>query len=113
MFKEMAQMAALMKHLPRIKEEIPRFQQRMGQITAEGDAGAGMVRVRANGRMELLSCNISPEAMKTGDHEMLGDLIIAAANQALTRARQQTADEARQIATSLGLPAGFEIPGLT
>lgn len=44
MFKELGQMASLMKNLPKIREEMGKLQERMGQITAEGDAGAGMVR---------------------------------------------------------------------
>src|SRR5258707_7745804 len=56
MFKELGQMAGFLRQLPRIKEEMDRLQQRLGQLTAEGDAGGGMVRVRVNGRLEVLAC---------------------------------------------------------
>src|SRR5437868_3391669 len=103
-FKELGQLAGLMKHLPKIKEEMDRFQQRLAQITAEGDAGGGMVKVRVNGNLEILSCILSEEAMGINDREMLEDLIKGAVNQALTRARQQTAEEANKMASGLGLP---------
>ena len=41
MFKEIGQLAGLMRNLPKIKEEMERLQQRLGQLVAEGDAGAG------------------------------------------------------------------------
>ena len=112
MFKEFGQLAGLMKQLPKIKEEVERLQQRLAQITAEGDAGAGMVKVSVNGKMEVLSCSISEEALKLNDREMLEDLVKAAVNQALERARRQTAEETGKMAAGLGLPPGMNLPGL-
>ena len=112
MFKGLGQLASLMTQLPKIKEEMDRLQQRLGQIMAEGDAGGGMVKVRANGKLEVLSCTLSDEALKLNDREMLEDLIKAATNQALAKARQLTAEETGKMATSLGLPPGLNIPGL-
>lgn len=112
MFKELGQVAKLMGQLPKIKEEMGKLQERLGQITAEGDAGGGMVKVKANGRMEVVSCTLSEEAFKGGDREMLGVLIKGAVNQAIERARQQAAEETNKMAANLGLPAGMNIPGL-
>src|SRR6266550_21400 len=107
MFKELGQFVGLMKNLPKIREEMDRLQQRLGQISGEGDAGGGMVKVRVNGRMEVLACQISDEAMKLNDREMLEDLIRAATNQALTKVKQQNADEMGKVAAGLGLPPGL------
>jgi DNA-binding YbaB/EbfC family protein len=112
MFQGLGQLANLMKALPRIKEEAQRLQERVGQITAEGDAGAGMVKAKVNGRMELVACTISEEALKGNDREMLEDLIKSAVNQALAKARQQVAEETSKMATGLGLPPGMELPGM-
>jgi nucleoid-associated protein EbfC len=112
MFQGLGQLANLMKALPRIKEEAQRLQERVGQITADGDAGAGMVKVKVNGRMELVACTISDEAMKLNDREMLEDLIKSAVNQALAKARQQVAEETSKMASGLGLPPGMELPGM-
>lgn len=108
-FKEIGQLAGLMKQLPKIKEEMEKFQQQLGQITAEGDAGGGMVKAKINGRMELLSCTISDEALK--DREMLEDLVVAAVNHAMQKVREQTAQEAGKMANGLGLPPGMALPG--
>ncbi len=55
MFKGIGQLAGLMGNLPRIREEMDKLQQRLPQLTAEGDAGAGMVKVRVNGRLEVIA----------------------------------------------------------
>jgi len=111
MFKELGQMATLFKQLPKIKEEVAKFQQKLGQITAEGSAGGDVVTIRVNGRYEVLSCRISEEATKLNDREMLEELIRSAANQAIERVRQQVAEETSKMASGLGLPPGMSLPG--
>jgi DNA-binding YbaB/EbfC family protein len=111
-FKGLGQIASLLGNLPKLQEEMDKFQQRVGQITAEGDAGAGMVRVRVNGRMEMLGCTLSDEALRLNDREMLEDLIKAATNQAIDKVRAQLKEETGKMATGVGLPPGINLPGL-
>lgn len=111
MLKELGQIAGLMRHLPKIREEMERLQQRLGQLSAEGTAGGGMVRAKVNGRLEVVSCRISDEAMRLNDRELLEDLIRAALNQALERARQLLAEETSKVTSGLGLMPGQGLPG--
>ncbi|HLJ94575.1 MAG TPA: YbaB/EbfC family nucleoid-associated protein [Gemmataceae bacterium] len=111
-FKQFGQMANLLQQLPKIREEMERLQQRLGQLVAEGDAGAGMVKVRVNGKLEMLSCSVSEELFRQNDREMLEDLIRSATNQALERARQQAAEETGKMAAGFGLPSGLGLPGM-
>jgi hypothetical protein len=115
MFKEMGQIANLMQQLPRIKEEMEKLQQRMGQLVAEGDAGAGMVKVRVNGRYEIQAVQLTDEALKDNDREMLEDLVKAATNQAIGKVRQLVTDETAKMANGLGVPPGMgmNLPGMT
>jgi len=113
MFKEIGQIAGMLRQLPKLKEGMDRLQERLGQLTAEGDAGGGMVKVRVNGRMEMVACQLSEEALRLNDREMLEDLIRSATNQAIGRVRQLAAEETSKMATGLGLPAGMGLPGLT
>ena len=76
MFKEFGQIMSLMKNMPKMQASMQEMQQKLGQISVEGNAGAGMVVVKVNGRMEVTSCVISDEAMKLNDRDMLADLII-------------------------------------
>src|SRR5208337_962200 len=99
MFKEIGQIANLMKNAGKIREEMQKLHDRLGQLTTDGDAGAGMVKVTVNGNMEVVACRISDECMQLNDREMLEDLIRAAMNQALQRSRQLAADETSKMAT--------------
>src|SRR4051794_21229582 len=101
MFGKLGQIASMLGNMPRIQEEMQKFQQNLGQIIAEGDAGGGVVKVRVNGRMEVLSCQLLDSTLAGGDRELLEDLIKAATNQALQKIRQQVAEEYTKMFTSL------------
>jgi DNA-binding YbaB/EbfC family protein len=111
MFKEMGSLMGLMGKLPKIKEEIDKLQQRLAQATVEGQAGGGMVTVKMTGKFAVQSCTITDEALK--DRELLEDLIAAATNQAVEKAKQLMAEESQKLAAEIGLPPGLGIPGLT
>jgi DNA-binding YbaB/EbfC family protein len=108
----LGQFAKIMGQLPRLQEEAAKMRERLEQIVAEGDAGAGMVKVRVNGRMIVLGCTISPDAVALNDREMLEDLIKAATNQALEKARQALSEETAKLMGGMGLPPGINLPGL-
>lgn len=116
MFKEIGAMMKLLGNKGQIQEEMQKFQASVGQITAEANAGGGMVTVKVNGRLELLSCTITDDAMKLNDREMLEDLLVAATNQALNKVREQIAAESAKMAAGMGLPPGMlgggGIPGI-
>jgi len=110
MFKELGQFAGILTQLPKIRAEMEKLQQRLGQLIVDGDAGGGMVKVRVNGKMEIVACTLSDEALRLDDREMLEDLIRAAGNQALERIRQVIAEETARATTSFGLPSGMDLP---
>jgi hypothetical protein len=116
MIKELGSMMNLLGNRGKIAEEMQKFQQSIGGLTAEGVAGAGYVTVKVNGRMEVLSVKISDEAMALNDREMLEDLIVAAANQAFGRVRDLIAQETAKMTSNLGLPpgmmGGMGLPGI-
>jgi hypothetical protein len=115
MFKELGSMMSLLKNQGKIQEEFQKFQSQVGSIVAEATSGAGFVTAKVNGKMEILSVRITEEAMKLNDREMLEDLIAAAVNQALTKVRQQIAEESAKMAAGMGLPPGLlgGIPGMS
>jgi DNA-binding YbaB/EbfC family protein len=112
MFKELGAMMNMLGNKGKIQEEIQKFQAQVGTITAEATAGAGYVTVKVNGRLEVQSVRISEEAMQLNDREMLEDLIAAATNQALTKVREQLAQESAKMAANIGLPPGMLGGGL-
>jgi len=104
MLKGIGQLMGLMKNMGKLQEEAEKLQQRLASLTVEGAAGGGMVTVKMNGKMEVLSCVISEEAWKQQDRELLEDLIRGATNQALEKAKQLAAEETSKMTQSLGLP---------
>lgn len=107
MFKELGSMMSLLGNRGKIQEEMQKFQETLGKITAEANAGGGLVTAKVSGHMELLSVKLSDEAAKLNDREMLEDLIVAAVNAAMAKCREQVAAETTKMAGSLGLPPGM------
>src|SRR5260221_12091235 len=99
-FKGLGKIAELMRALPRVKAEMEGLQQRLNLLIAEGAAGGGMVRVRVNGKLDVLSCSVSEEALR--DREMLEDLIRGATTQAIEKARRLAADATSNMAAKCG-----------
>ena len=103
----MAGLGDLMKQAQRLKAEMDRLQAEAATKTVEGSAGGGMVTVVSNGKGELLSVKIDPEVARGEDLEMLQDLVVAAANDALRRARELLAQEVSRLTGGLSLPGLF------
>jgi DNA-binding YbaB/EbfC family protein len=112
MFGNMGQMLRLMKDLPKIKEEMAKFQERLPDLTAEGASGGGMVTAKVNGKMQLQSLQLSDEVLALKDREMLEDLIVAAVTAASDKAREMVNEEAAKLSASLNLPADMALPGI-
>ncbi len=64
------------------KRQYEEIQKKMQATVVEATAGGGTVTVKMNGRKQLLSITLDPEAVKAGDLEMLQDLVTAAVNEA-------------------------------
>src|SRR6478672_6793151 len=76
------------------------------ETIVEASSGGGAVAVKVDGRKQLLSLRIDPEAVKSGDIEMLQDLILAAINEANRKVDSQMQS------TVGGMLGGLGIPGL-
>ena len=107
MSKGMGPLGNIMKQAQELQERLGRVQEEAAAKTVEATAGGGMVTVIINGRLELQSLRIDPEVVKSGDAEMLQDLVIAAVNQAIRNAQQMMGEEMKKIT------GGLKIPGLT
>ncbi|NTU94079.1 MAG: YbaB/EbfC family nucleoid-associated protein [Chlorobiaceae bacterium] len=81
----------MMKQLKEAGEKMQDVQKQLEKLTAEGEAGGGMVRVKVNGRQKLLELRIDPEIMD--DVDMVQDLVVAAVNNALEASAQLAQNE--------------------
>ena len=100
-------MANLMKQAQAMQAQMAKLQEEAALKTVTGTAGGGMVSVTANGGMEIVSVLINPEAVKGGDVDMLQDLVLAAANDALKKARQMMADQMKSVTGGMNIPGLF------
>ena len=86
------------------KEKMDSMNEQLGKVRVEADAGAGMVKVVANGRGEILEIDIDAMAAEGGDVPMLEDLVKAAVNEALRRAKSAAEEEQRKMLGGMPLP---------
>ncbi|HSB43709.1 MAG TPA: YbaB/EbfC family nucleoid-associated protein [Nitrospira sp.] len=100
-------MSSIMKQAQAMQAQMAKLQEEAATKTVTGSAGGGMVTVTANGAMELVSIVIDPEAVKSGDADMLQDVIMAASNDALRKARQMMADQMKAVTGGLNVPGLF------
>ena len=98
----------LMKQMQKMQEDMARAQEQLAQETVQASAGGGAVTATVTGALELVSVEISPEAVDHEDVEMLQDVIVAAVNEAM-RAAQELANQ-RLGAVTGGL-SGLGLPG--
>ena len=98
-----------MKQAQQFQSKMSKLQEELEDRTVETSAGGGMVTVVVNGRQELISVKIDPEVVDPDDTEMLQDLIMAAVNDGVTKAKDMVNEEMKKLTQGLNLP---NIPGL-
>lgn len=105
--KGIPNMGQLMKQAQQFQSKMAKLQEELADQTVEASAGGGMVTVVVNGRQEVLSIQIDPEVIDPDDPEMLQDLVMAAVNDGLSRAKDMMNEEVGK------LTKGLNIPGLS
>ncbi|MDP4220330.1 MAG: YbaB/EbfC family nucleoid-associated protein [Bacteroidota bacterium] len=97
-----------LEQVQKMQEEVSKVQESLGSVVATAEAGGGMVKITANGRQEIVSIKLEKEVIDPNEQEMLEDLIVAAANRALAKAKELAEDKMSLVANSF-MP---NIPGL-
>ncbi len=96
----------MMKQAQKMQAQLMKAQEELGNATVEASAGGGAVTVVVNGHQEVQSIKISPEAVDPDDVTMLEDLVMAAVNEAMEKAKELAAGQLQS------LTGGMKIPGL-
>lgn len=96
----------IMRQAQAMQDQLAKVQEQAATKVAEGSAGGGMVTVKANGAMEIVSVTIHPDVLKSGESDLLQEMIVAATNDALRKAKDLMAGEMKAIT------GGMKIPGL-
>ena len=98
----------LMKEAQKLQAQLESLKEEVAKRRVEASAGGGMVVVEANGNQEVLAVKINREVITPEDPQMLEDLVLAAVNEALRKAREMVASEMSKLAGGLG----GKLPGL-
>jgi hypothetical protein len=101
----------LMQQAQQMQEQMTKVQEEAANEVVEASAGGGMVTVKANGAGEVVGITIAKEAIDPDDPELLADLVTAAVNSALSKARSEVEKKAGGLLGGLDL-GGLGLPGL-
>ena len=99
----------LMKQAQQMQENLAKAQESVRQLEVTGEAGAGLVRVRMTGVMEVLRVDIDP-AVLSEDKEVLEDLLAAAVNDGVRKAQAAAQEQMASGGAGMNLPEGFKMP---
>src|SRR5437868_15126859 len=102
----MSSIVKLMKQAQRMQQQMEKIQSELAKRTVEATSGGGADKVVAKCDGSIASIKIDPQAMNPADAQLLEDMIITAANQALSQAKEINSAEMGKVT------AGFSLPGL-
>ncbi len=99
----------MMKQASAIQGRMQQMQEELAALEAEGQSGAGLVKVTINCKFDMRSVKIDPSLMKPDDAEILEDLILAAFQDAKGKAEALVQTKMQEITGGLSLPPGLKL----
>ena len=97
----------MLKQLQKVQQQMEEAQAQLAEEVVEGTAGGGVVTARVKGDGMVDSISIDPDAIDPDDAEMLGDLVTAAVNEGLRKAKDLAAERMNDVTQGLPLPPGL------
>ena len=95
-----------------IQKQMSEAQAKLDSLEVEGTSGGGLVKIRCTAKGRILNVAIDDSLVVKDDKQMLEDLVAAAFNDARTKADQAANAEMQNVQAGMGLPPGFNFPGL-
>lgn len=100
-------MAQLMKQANQMQLKMKKTQEEVGKQEFTGTSGGGAVSTVVTGEQKIVSVKINPDVFKSGDAELLQDMIVSATNDALKLAKDTMAKEMEKVTGGMGIPGLF------
>ena len=97
----------MIKQAQKMQQDMLKMQEELESKEYEATAGGGMVTARVNGKHEVVSLSINPEAVDPEDVEMLQDMVVAAVNEAMRKADAETQQNMAKLTGGLNLGGLF------
>lgn len=95
-----------------IQKQMGDMQVKLDAIEVEGKAGGGLVTVRASAKGRILGVSIDDSLMKLEEKNIVEDLVTAAFNDARDKADRVSEEQMKEMQGGMGLPPGFNLPGM-
>ncbi len=103
----MANMNNLMKQAQQMQAKIGMLQKELETKEIESSSGGGMVKVKVNGKQELLEIKINPDCVDPNDVEMLEELVMTAVNQGIKESSDMVSNAMSKVTGGLNIPGMF------
>ena len=105
-------MKAAQEAAANIQKQMGEAQAKLDSVEVEGTAGGGLVKIRCTAKGRILGVSIDDSLIVPADKQILEDLVTAAFNDARTKADQAANAEMQKVQQGMGLPPGFNFPGM-
>lgn len=106
----MKNLTDMLKKAQELQAKMGDMQEGLQDLSVEGVAGAGMVKVVLNGQGDMKSLTLDPSIFSAEDKEVVEDLIVAAHNQAKAKVAEAAAEQMKSLTGGLEMPPGFKMP---
>ena len=106
----MKNLGNMLKQAQQMQAKMQEMQAKLEATEVEGQAGAGMVKVRLTGKGDLRRVLIDPSLMAADEREVLEDLLVAAHADAKQKVEATMASEMQKATAGLNLPPGMKLP---
>jgi DNA-binding YbaB/EbfC family protein len=103
-------MADMFGKISNMQAKMKEAQDQLADVVVDAEAGGGMVKVKANGKRQVISIDLDKDVIDPEDKEMLEDLVVAGVNKALEKAEEAGKKKMQDIYKDI-LPGGG-IPGM-
>ena len=100
----------MMKKAQDMQKKMQEMQESLSNLEVEGASGGGIVKIIMNCKNEVKKIDIDPSIIKNDEKEVMEDLIIAALNDAKSKAEEKSQEEMKKLTGGLGLPPGMKMP---
>ena len=100
----------MMRQAQELQGRMQKMQADLEEMEVEGQAGAGLVTVRLNGKGDVRGLRLDKSLMNAEEVEILEDLIVAAHNDAKTKVEATVAERTRELTAGLPIPPGMKLP---
>ena len=106
----MTNFSDMMKKAQEMQKKMQEIQDSLSNLEVEGTSGGGIVKIIMNCKNEVKKIDIDPSIIKNDEKEVMEDLIVAALNDAKSKAEEKSQEEMKKLTGGLGLPPGMKMP---